>query len=129
MSLKSKRWLLFFVMHPGPLVLAFAIFPLAVITNSDTLAMLSGGLCCGGLHWLLLGFWPAWLLSRAILVQLCRTLKCPCCGFEFDAVGRWSVGDYTDHAERHILNARNPIDGGRIGHIACPKCDSTILVQ
>ncbi|MCH7728297.1 MAG: hypothetical protein IH991_17730 [Planctomycetes bacterium] len=50
------------------------------------------------------------------------------CDFEFDAVGRWSVGGYTDHKERHCMLIRSQIDGSISGHIDCPMCESTIML-
>ncbi|MEK6258015.1 MAG: hypothetical protein AABP62_05285 [Planctomycetota bacterium] len=76
-----------------------------------------------------IGWWfTGGFFSRLIGVMLVSSLKCKSCGLEIPAVGQWRVGSYTDHRERHILAAKNPIDGGRVGHFDCPQCSATILV-
>lgn len=66
--------------------------------------------------------------SRLIGMMLISSLRCKGCGLEIPAVGQWKIGSYSDHRERHILWAKNPIDGTRIGHIDCPQCSCTTLV-
>lgn len=77
---------------------------------------------------LLIWYWPARWLARHVTAAVCTTIDCPGCGFQFDAIGRWTVGGYTDHRECHILLARSRIDGSHIGHTDCPQCSSTILI-
>lgn len=68
-------------------------------------------------------------LTNLVLSQVIRTIRCPGCQDDIPAIGRWRSGGFNDHRERHVLQVRNPIDGTLIGHINCPRCDSTILVR
>ena len=67
-------------------------------------------------------------ISRWVLVMFMRSLHCKNCGLEIPAVGQWQIGSFHDHRHRHILAAKSPIDGARVGHINCPQCECTILV-
>ena len=117
MSLRWKRRLVYAALHFGG---AFLLYLLASPGSGfDLFAVL----------WLLFGYWPAQILSRPVTAALVKTISCPGCGFEMDAVSRWTVGQYTDHRERHILTVRSPIDGSVVGQTDCPQCGSTILVQ
>jgi hypothetical protein len=77
------------------------------------------------LVWLLLGQWIA-----ALLVPLfVSTLSCPGCGEEIDAVDVWDCAcGFHDHRERHILAGHCPRCGKGAGHVACPRCNCTILL-
>mgnify|MGYP003382349916 CR=1 FL=1 len=66
--------------------------------------------------------------SRLIGSMLVSSIRCKGCGLEIPAVGQWQIGSYTDHRERHYILAKNPLNGGRLGHISCPQCSSTILL-
>lgn len=66
--------------------------------------------------------------ARLIGVMMVSSLRCKGCGLEIPAVGRWQIGSYTDHRDRHVLWAKNPIDGGRMGHINCPQCSCTVII-
>lgn len=102
-------------------------------TNDAELRLFGGGLascgcCCFPVSWFLLAFYPCWWLSWRLPALFISRLTCPRCGFAKDAVGVWSSGQYTDHRERHVYLFRNPIDGGRVGHVNCEQCGSTILL-
>lgn len=73
--------------------------------------------------------WTAFLLARHAAALIVSAIRCPGCGFQMDAVSRWSVGSFNDHRERHIFLAWNPIDKGYTGHINCPQCDATIRIR
>lgn len=88
--------------------------------NKDLMIFLA---ILGGLWW----FWGA-IPARWIGVLLVSSLRCKGCGLVIPAVGRWQIGGYKDHRERHILLAKNPTNGGRLGQIDCPQCSSSILV-
>jgi len=88
------------------------------------LDILSGWAFAGLVAWWFVGMF----FARQIGTMLIGSLRCKGCGLEIPAVGRWKVGSYTDHRDRHIFSAKNPTDGSRIGQIDCPQCSSTILV-
>jgi len=69
------------------------------------------------------------LVTLVIGSLVIKTIPCPGCGFEMDAVDRWVIGGYTDHREQHYLWARNPISGNCVGQVDCPHCGATILVR
>lgn len=91
------------------------------IKVSEGLAVLAGFcLVC----WWVIGIF----ISRWIAVMMVSSLKCKGCGLEIPAVGQWSIGQYTDHCDRHIMLVKSPFDGTRVGHINCPQCSATIMV-
>lgn len=112
----------------GPFVFTFCLsFLLAPV--HEGLGIVMGMLACPGFVWLFIGFFPARWMARLLLVATVSRISCPHCGFEIEAVGRWTSGSYTDHRERHIFAFKNPIDGSLVGHTNCPMCDTTILIQ
>jgi hypothetical protein len=78
----------------------------------------------GAVFWWFFGL----LISRLVAVLSTSSIRCKHCGLEIPAVGRWQIGSFTDHRDRHIYAAKSPLDGNRVGHINCPQCDCTILV-
>lgn len=66
--------------------------------------------------------------SRIIGAMTVSSFRCKGCGLEVPAVDKWTIGSFTDHRPRHVLLAKNPIDGARVGHINCPQCSTTIFV-
>lgn len=68
-------------------------------------------------------------ITNLILPHLIHSVRCPGCEEDIEAVGRWTIGDYTDHRDRHILRVRHPRDGSCIGQTNCPRCGSTILIR
>lgn len=68
-------------------------------------------------------------ITNLILPLIIQTIRCPGCQEDIEAVGRWTVGDYTDHRDRHVLSVRHPRDGSRIGQTDCPRCGATILLR
>ncbi len=131
---KTVRLIIFLVLYPG--LGCFAALSSLLLAgfsepfNSQGLAMLAClGPCCFVPLWAMVGFFPAWILSRYLSVPFVKVLRCPRCGFESDAVAEWSSGGYNDHKEKHILLFRNPLDGSGISHKVCEQCDTTILVQ
>lgn len=82
-----------------------------------------------GIAWLFVGNWPSYLYAEFVGAFLIACLPCPRCGLEYEAVAIWSSGGYTDHAERHFLRFRSPIDGSRVGSMDCPECGSTLLIR
>jgi hypothetical protein len=107
-----------------PILVMFFICPW--FPNSPAASVLSGLSCL----WLPFGFWPSKWAAHLLAIHLVKSIRCPRCQCDIDAVSVWSSGSYTDYRERHVLAFRNPIDGRRIGWINCPnpKCKSTILL-
>lgn len=83
---------------------------------------------CFSCTWIVFGFYPSWWLASWLTPLFVHRLHCRRCGFDIDPFGVWSVGDYTDYRERHILRVRHPLNGTRVGYLSCPQCDSTILL-
>lgn len=66
--------------------------------------------------------------SRIVGSMLVSSFRCKGCGLEVPAVDKWTIGSFTDHRPRHVLLAKSPIDGARVGHVNCPQCSTTIFV-
>lgn len=66
--------------------------------------------------------------SRFIGSLMIGSLRCKNCGLEIPAVSQWKLGAFTDYRDRHVLRAKNPMDGSRIGYVNCPQCSATILL-
>lgn len=83
-----------------------------------------------GLLWLLFG-WPAsnfiaWRLTPLFVSHF----HCPGCEEEYSVHGRWKCAcGYTDHREQHVLRFRCPMCKSWIGHMACLRCESTIILR
>lgn len=89
--------------------------------NNDGLALFL--FFCAVVWWFTGGIFSRWIVAACV-----SSVRCKGCGLEIPAVGRWAIGSFTDHRERHFALAKNPIDGSRIGHTNCPQCDTTILL-
>lgn len=107
----------FWVVMAGMLVVAM----IAANAKANSLA---GPLVLAMIGWWFLGVIP----SRWIAASLLTKLRCKNCGLEIPAINKWRIGSYQDHRERHIVFAKSPIDGTRIGNLPCPQCSATILV-
>jgi hypothetical protein len=115
MSMRMKHWLVWGVIRFG--LSLFLVMVGAFIPPIGCLGFV-----------LLAWYWPARWLSRQVTASLSPTIDCPGCGFQFDAVSRWTVGQYTDHREQHILLVKSPLDGCIVNHTDCPQCGATILI-
>jgi hypothetical protein len=67
-------------------------------------------------------------LSRMVTAALTPNMVCPGCRELIPCVNKWRVGSYVDHVDRHVLLARDRINGSYIGQINCPVCEVTILI-
>lgn len=101
-----------------------ALFILLVVGANVKIDALAGMGFLGMICWWFTGAF----FSRIIGSMIVTSFRCKGCGLEIPAVGRWQIGSYNDHRDRHFLLAKNPIDGSRVGHIDCPQCSSTILL-
>lgn len=103
-------------------VVFVAMILIAPLTKGNMDASTFALACIVG--WWFLGVIP----SRWIAAMMLSTVRCKHCGLEIPAVNKWRIGSYQDHRERHIILAKSPIDGSRIGNLPCPQCSATILV-
>jgi hypothetical protein len=109
----------------GPI--AFLFVALALDGSPVIAFVLTGAFLA--VPWYFLGRLVASRVTPAILAAAVRTIRCPGCQEEIQAVNRWfcSCG-YHDHRERNVFLYRCPKCTNRIGHTTCPQCDSTILL-
>lgn len=119
MSLRSRSRWTYIVLRFG---LGAAALFLGAVSGLTPLVVLAA-------LWLLVGHYPVKWLTQAILVATVTTVDCPHCGFQLDAIGRWTVGQFTPAGEEHILAVRSKIDGSVVSHTDCPQCGSTILIR
>lgn len=103
------------------MLLIWGLIAIAGANKFDSLAI---PLAICVLAWWYMGMF----FSRLIGMTFVSSIRCKGCGLEIPAVAQWRIGSYSDHRERHILWAKNPMDGSRVGHIDCPQCSSTIIV-
>lgn len=97
---------------------------LMVLAASANAQSIGGPLLLAMIAWWFVGGF----FSRIIGTMIISSIRCKGCGLEIPAFDRWQIGSYTDHQTRHILAAKNPLDGSRVGHINCPQCQATVLV-
>lgn len=95
-----------------------------MVAANLNLSILGAPLIFFAIGWYFLGTF----ISRIIGSMIVSSFRCKGCGLEIPAVDNWSIGSFTDHRTRHVLLAKNPIDGARVGHVNCPQCSSTIFV-
>lgn len=110
---KRVAWLVFFGI--------VAVMFIGGGIKNDWLALYA--FICAVIWWFMGGTFSRWIVAACV-----SSVRCKGCGLEIPAVGRWVIGSYTDHCERHFALAKNPIDGSRIGHTDCPQCGTTILL-
>lgn len=104
-----------------------AMLMIAVSSSEPGIAVFLTGLVFGP-FWFVVGGLLSRLLTPVILANILRTVRCPGCGDQLPAVGRWSCGcGYHDHRERNVFLFKCPKCSSRVGHTDCPRCDSTIL--
>ncbi|MEX2140461.1 MAG: hypothetical protein WD894_14455 [Pirellulales bacterium] len=123
----SPRWARYFFRYGiwwGPTA---AMLLIGASSSEPALALFLIGISFVPL-WFVVGGLLSRLLTPVILASILRTVRCPGCGDQLPAVGRWSCGcGYHDHRERNVFLFKCPKCSGRVGHIDCPRCDSTIL--
>lgn len=128
--LRYVRWLVFWAIWGGPLVLLALFVPLSAASGDGELVCSSiGSLICLGGPWLLAGGWIARWTSPLVMAGIFRTARCPGCQENISLTSRWNCGcGYKDHRERHAYLTICPLCGKRSGHFDCPRCDATILL-
>ena len=117
-KLNTLAWIMYAV--------GFFAFPLAMTPFMERAENLAFAIGVGWFDWMI---WGRRIARYAILPVFFSAVRCPGCGYEKEAVGRWTCGcGFVDHRERNVLAMRCPQCKAHIGSVPCDQCQATILL-